>query len=115
MTAVPADAVSTAAEPTLLTRLRAHFDSDPASLPVVEQDFAIYDRPNLHLTVEELLAQPGRQTELIGVLVLEQYQEARLALFTRLSSAKHFEDGPVKYVDVSLAGGDQLACVKRGL
>ena len=87
MTAVPADAGSTAAEPVLLARLRAHFDADPASLPVVEQDFAVYDRPNLHLTVEELLAQPGRQTELIGVLVLEQYQEARLALFTRPSSA----------------------------
>lgn len=115
MVAVPAEGVSTAAEPVLLARLRAHFACDPASLPVVEQDFAIYDRPNLHLTAEELLAQPGRQTELIGILVLEQYQEARLALFTRPSSARHFEDGPVKYVDVTLAGGGQLACVKRGL
>lgn len=115
MTDLTDKAESTAAEPVLLTRLRAHFDCDPSSLPVVEQDFAIYDRPNLHLTVEELLAQPGRQTELIGVLVLQQYNEARLAMFTRQSSARYFEDGPVKYADVSLAGGGQLSCVKRGL
>jgi hypothetical protein len=56
MSAIRADAISNSAEPGFLTRLRAHFDTDPAALPVVEQDFAIYDRPNLHLTVEELLA-----------------------------------------------------------
>src|SRR5262245_28823528 len=114
MTAATAEDSKTA-EPVLLTRLRAHFDCDPALLPVVEQDFAIYERPNLHLTVEEVLAEPGRRTDLIGILVLDEYQEPRLALFTRPSSARHFEDGPVKYVDVPLAGGGQLACVKRGL
>src|SRR5262245_60676090 len=68
MTAVHANDVSTADEPVFLARLRAHFRSDPALLPVVEQDFAIYERPNLHLTVEEALAEPGRQSDLIGVL-----------------------------------------------
>jgi hypothetical protein len=110
-----ADALANTSEPVLLARLRAHFDNDPALLPVVEQEFALYERPNLHLTVEELLAEPGRQASLTGILVLEQYQEPRLALFTRPSSAKQFEDGPVKYVDVPLAGGGQRACLKRGL
>lgn len=114
MSTAPTDSVSTVAEPILLTRLRGHFECDPALLPVVEQEFAIYERPNLHLTVEAVLGEPGRQTELIGVLVLKQYHEPRLALFTRPSAAQHFEDGPVKFADISLAGG-QLACVKRGL
>src|SRR5262245_20186928 len=115
MSALLTDTVSTAPEPALLTRLRSHFDGDAASLPIVEQDIPIYDRANLHLTVNEMLSQAGRQTELIGVLVLEHYQEARLAQLTRAASAKNFEVGPVNYVDVALAEGGQLACVKRGL
>jgi hypothetical protein len=102
-------------EPNLLRRLREHFGGDPARLPVVEQEFAAYERPNLHLAIEETLGEPGRRAELIGLLVLEQYREARLALFTHPASARHFEEGPVKYVDVPLADGQQLACVKRGL
>jgi hypothetical protein len=103
------------AEPTLLRRLRRHFDGDPAELPVVEQEFAVYERPNLHLALEETLAEPRRRAEQIGVLVLEQYREARLAELTRAASAKRFDVGPVKYVDVPIAGGRQLACVKRAL
>jgi hypothetical protein len=75
MTANRADAEPTTPEPVLLARLRAHFDNAPALLPVVEQEFAIYERPNLHLTVEEVLAEPGRHANLIGVLVLEEYQK----------------------------------------
>jgi hypothetical protein len=102
-------------EPTLLRRLRKHFGADPAELPIVEQEFSLYDRPNLHLALDETLAEPGRRAEQIGVLILEQYREARLAELTRAASAKRFEEGPVKYVDVPIAGGRQLACVKRAL
>jgi hypothetical protein len=109
------DSVMTESEPGLLTRLRDHFGCEPAHLPVIEQTFALYERPNLHLAIEEVMGEAGRRAELIGILVLEQYQEARLALFTRPASAQHFEEGPVKYVDVPLAGGRELACVKRGL
>ena len=103
------------AEPTLLKRLRRHFGCDPAELPVVEQEFAVYERPNLHLALEEVIAEPGRQAQQIGVLILEQYREARLAELTRAASAKRFDEGPIKYVEVPLAGGRQLACVKRAL
>jgi cell division protease FtsH len=102
-------------DPPLLKMLRQHFDGDPAQLQIVEQQFAIYERPNLHLALEETLAGPGKNAEQIGVLVLEQYREARLAELTRALSAKCFDVGPVKYVDVPLAGGRQLACVKRAL
>jgi len=102
-------------EPPLLKRLRRHFGGNPAELPIVEQEFAVYERPNIHLALEETLAEPRRHAEQIGVLILEQYREARLAELTRQASAKRFEVGPVKYVDVPLAGGRQLACVKRAL
>ncbi len=102
-------------EPPLLRRLRRHFGEDPAELPIFEQEFAVYERPNVHLALEEMFAEPQRKAEQIGILVLEQYREARLAELTRSASAKRFEMGPVKYVDVALAGGRQLACVKRAL
>jgi hypothetical protein len=103
------------AEPRLLRQLRRHFGTDPAELPIVEQEFAVYERPNVHLALEAMLAEPGRRAEQIGVLVLDQYRDARLADLTRPASAKRFEEGPVKYVDVPIAGGRQLACVKRAL
>jgi len=103
------------AEPALLRRLRRHFDTDPAELPIVEQEFAVYQRPNLHLALEETFAEPRRRAEQIGVLILEQYREARLAELTRATSAKRFDEGPVKYIDVPIASGRRLACVKRAL
>jgi hypothetical protein len=115
LTDMPQKKSKSKTDPTLLRRLRKHFGTDPAELPIVEQPFADYERPNLHLALQELLAEPGRRAEQIGILILDQYREARLAELTRAASAKRFEEGPVKYVDVPIAGGHQLACVKRAL
>ena len=101
--------------PPLLRRLAKHFDTAPGKLPVLEQDFALYERPNLHLAVEELLAEPERAGRLIGVVVDEEYHGVTLAKMSRPSTCKHFEQGPVEYVDVPLADERTLACVKRGL
>lgn len=102
-------------EPALLRRMREHFDGDPAELPVIEQAFALYERPNLHLALAELLNEPGRKAQLIGVVVAEEYHTLSLSKLSRKATAKSFHDGPVEYVDVPLADGRQLACVKRGL
>src|SRR3954447_13221139 len=103
---------TTASDPVLLQRLRAHFRTDPAALPVIEQEFAAYERANLHLALEELLAQPGRQAELVGVLTLEMYRAAGLARLSRAGSARNFDQGPVEYADVPLPGDRHLGCVK---
>lgn len=101
--------------PVLLRRLREHFQGDPAELPVIEQNFARYERPNLHLAVEELLNETERRTRLVGIVVDEEYHSLTLSKLSRKSSSRSFNDGPVEYIDVSLADGRQLACVKRGL
>jgi hypothetical protein len=106
---------ATARQPSLLQKLRDHFDMEPATLPVVEQSFARHDRPNLHLALEEMLGQDGVQSEIVGVVTLEQYYEPTLAHLSREAAAKHFDEGPVEYTDEPLPGGRQLACVKRGL
>src|SRR5207253_8279130 len=82
-----------AAEPALLRRLRAHFDQEPARLPVLEQQFDLYERPNLHLALEEMLADGRRQAELIGVIVLEDYRAASLARLSRQAAAGNFDEG----------------------
>jgi hypothetical protein len=99
----------------LLRKLRDHFDGEPATLPVLEQRFGIHDRPNLHLALEEMLGQPGVESETVGVVVLEHYREPSLSQLSREVSARNFDEGPVEYIDVALPGHRQLACVKRGL
>ncbi len=106
---------ATARTPPLLQRLREHFGCEPAALPVVEQLFDGYERPNLHLAIEELTAAQGRQVRLIGIVLLEEHQGVSLARLSREGSARYFDEGPVEYVDVALPGDRQLACVKRGL
>jgi hypothetical protein len=103
------------AEPNLFRRLRSHFGAKPAQLPVLQQDFAIYERPNLHLAVQELVERPDSRPELIGIVVAEEFHGVSLAKLSRAASACHFDEGPVEYLDVALADGQQLACVKRGL
>jgi cell division protease FtsH len=101
--------------PLLLRRLRKHFDAEPADLPVVQQTFAMHERPNLHLAIEEMLSSPTRKSELVGVLAHDEYRSPSLGRLSREASAKYFEQGPVEYVDVALPAANHLACVKSGL
>jgi hypothetical protein len=99
----------------LLARLRRHFKGDPSRNPVVEQAFEIHERPNLHLAVEEFLSGPGRESQLIGVVVPEEYRSVTLSKLSADRASWEFHEGPVEYVDVELGKGRRLACVKRGL
>ncbi len=96
----------------LFERLNKHFSGDPARLPVVQHDVELYERPNLHLAIEELFSAQDCESELIGIIEFDY--EASLARFSRASSAEQFDEGPVEFSDVALAKGDKLACVKRG-
>ena len=110
-----AAAMAAASQPPLLARLWAHFGQDPGKLPALEQEFATYERPNLHLAIEELPSPPGCEPELIGVVLAEEYQSVTLAKMSRPASSMSMDEGPVEYVDVPLSGERTLACVKRGL
>ncbi|MBI1916857.1 MAG: 26S protease regulatory subunit [Planctomycetes bacterium] len=101
-------------EPSLLKRLRTHFGTEPAELPVVEQHFDVYERPNLHLAILELIEEPGRNAELVGIVLADDYRTATLARLSRAATAKSFDEGPVEYADEALPNEQQLACVKHG-
>lgn len=102
-------------KPVLLRKLRRHFGVDPATLPVVEQHFAPYERPNLHLAIEQLLESIDPEFELAGIVNFQEYNRASLARLSRKVSAKRFDEGPVEYVDIALHSDHRLACVKNGL
>jgi hypothetical protein len=99
----------------LLRRLHRHLGTDPAKLQVLRQDFGDYERPNLHLAIEQILGDLAKPHEAIGVVTNSDYDSIALAKLTRQSTARNYEAGPVEYVDVALADGRQLACVKRGV
>ena len=101
--------------PVLLRRLCKHFGSDPADLPVVEQQFGLHERPNLHLALAEILGELSRPSELLGILPHQEHETPSLARLSREAVARGFEPGPVGYHDVPLPGGQHLACVKTGL
>ncbi len=111
----PAPDAETAGEPALLLRLRSHFARDPSGLPVVEQQFASYERANLHLALTEMFGEPRRRSELLGVIGLEEYRSVSLARLSRAGSARNFDEGPVEYADVPLPGDQHVGCVKNGL
>jgi hypothetical protein len=101
--------------PALFARLRRHFGTDPARLPVVEQQFQTYEWANLHLTIGELVGKSDPPPALVGVVLPYQHMGVSLAKLSRPATAKGYEEGPVGYVDVQLADDQRLACVKQGL
>lgn len=102
-------------KPVLLRKLERHFGEDPATLPVVEQQFATYERPNLHLAIEDAVRSIDSKFELAGIVNYQEYNRASLARLSRKTSAKRFDQGPVEYVDVALHGDHRLGCVRNGL
>lgn len=97
---------------TLRKQLQKHLGSNAAASPVVRQSFPLYERPNLHLAIEELLAK-DRLTSLLGVV--ERDYEVSLARLVSDASSADFAQGPVQYVDVDLGRNERLACVKTGV
>jgi hypothetical protein len=101
--------------PAPCARLRRHFGTDPAKLPVVGQEFKKYELANLHLTLQELLAGSDPPPELTGIVLPHQYSGVSLAKLSHPETAKGYEEGPVQYADVQLADDQKIACVKQGL
>jgi hypothetical protein len=96
-------------------RLRKHFGVDPGKLVLVTQKYQTYDRPNIHLALDQLLASDGIGAELEGIILVDSYENVSLAKLSREVTAQRFVPGPVEYRDVELADGKRLSCVQRGI
>ena len=109
-----------AEEPVFLARLRAHFGTDPAHLPILRESFERADHPNLHLAIDAYLAEPGRRAEVIGIATPHEHMDVALSQLVAparggLFGRADLSEGPVQYVNISLADDQVLACVQSGL
>jgi hypothetical protein len=108
------DAVNQAAPPSPFAgRLTAHLGQDARTLPVLAEEFPAYAHPTLQRALDELLAQPGRTFERLGVA--GQHKRHMNLSFSDLLAGTHLAEGPVDWVNVHLAGDEVLACVQFGL
>lgn len=99
----------------LFTRLQKHFGTDPAQLPVLEQNYEFYDRANLHLAIDELSQSVEDPPTLIGIVFIEDYHSVSLSRLSRRATSEEYDEGPVEYIDEPMPDKQRLSCVKRGL
>jgi hypothetical protein len=110
------------ADPFFVTKLTEHFAGSPSGFPVVSQEFAFRDQPNLQRALDAYLDVEGRSTELLGVSTQNKGIQGvtLLELVVRRGRPGLWGDysptpGPVEYTDVVLGEGETLTCVKSGL
>ncbi len=96
----------------LFKQIQKHLGGNAAECPVVRQDFQVYERPNLHLAIEEIA---GCNGQLAPLGVVERDYSVTLARLVSPTSANDFASGPVEFVDVDLGPNERLACVQRGV
>jgi ATPase family associated with various cellular activities (AAA) len=94
-------------------RLRAHFGSDPAELPVVSRPLEAWDRPNLQVALDAWLE--DRQFEVLGVALMEGYRAGLAELVRGGEWASEVELGAPAHVTVPLGENESVACVESGL
>ncbi|WP_437335397.1 AAA family ATPase [Sorangium sp. So ce394] len=107
-----------AQEPEIRRRIREHLGGDPAQMPVVSEQFAKYEHPNLHLALQAYLGQPEREAELFGITSTHEMFTARLSQIAAPRSAMPgagIDVGPVEYVNLPLDQGRVIACVRSGV
>src|SRR3954468_12237504 len=55
-------------------RMREHFGADPSPFPVVSGPLRGFERVNFQLAIDALLAEDGREGELIGLSTMHGYR-----------------------------------------
>jgi ATP-dependent 26S proteasome regulatory subunit len=106
--------------PVFLRRLRAHFEQEPATLPVVSETFAEHEHPNVQTALDAWLAEPGRSADVVGIVDEHAWLGVSLARLVAPKAAAMMgggepSEGPVQYVNLSLDEDRILTCVQRGL
>src|SRR5207248_1504062 len=107
-------------EAVFVSRLREHFAQEPTTLPVVSEAFETYDHPNVHLAIENYLAQPGRSADILGIISDHKYMGISLSDLvapagSSLMGRSGASEGPVEYVNIALDEDRVLTCVQCGL
>jgi hypothetical protein len=103
--------------PFFVRKLRDHFGTEPAKLPIVSQPVLAHEHPNLHAAIEKYLSDGNRSVEILGVVGLSGFMGKGLAELVAPKSGfgGAANQGPVEYANIELDGDNVVACVERGL
>jgi hypothetical protein len=97
-------------------RLAEHFGEDPTAFPVVSAPLRGFERVNFQVALDELLAEDGREGELIGLSTMHGYRMG-LAELVQSSSGAYGpmpEPGSPEY-ETEQVGERTIVCVAAGL
>lgn len=107
----------------LRQKIYEHMGKDPATLPIITEQFEKYNQPNLQLALDELTGTEGRSARILGIqggfmgaitgtALGDLVSPPSVASFVGLGGAK---EGSVQYLNMNLDGDRKLACVQAGL
>lgn len=107
----------------LRQKIYDHMGKDPATLPIVTEQFEKYNHPNLQIALDDLTAGNGRSAAVLGIqggflnnltgtALQDLVSPPSVASFVGLGGAKQ---GSVQYLTMQLDGGRKIACVQGGL
>ena len=103
-------------EPVFRARLRSHFGQDPETLPVVSEEVAPSDHPNLQTALDAYLERGGQTPELVGINVPHRPMGFGLSdLAVRRRPGPDLSEAPVEYLNVEIEENRVLPCVQVGL
>lgn len=101
-------------EPPLLRRMREHFGDDPAGLPIVSENFAGHDHPNVHLAAEAVISRAERSFDAIGVRA--DFKPMGLSLSDVIGKGHYAaSEAPIDYFNFQRDDGSILACIQNAL
>lgn len=105
-------------ESPLVEHIVRHMGQEVAQLPVIAEEYESFDQPNVQVALDDCIAQPGREAELVGIGVENRrFQQFGLSdlLSTHQRHGWSLDEGPVDYVNIHLANDQILPCVDFGL
>jgi hypothetical protein len=94
--------------------LREHLGVDATGLPIVSDEYAPLEHPNLQLAVEDFVSESGRASRLVGVLG-GQRRLMGMGLRDLIGARGDLTEGPVEYETRPIGVDASLPCVVLGL
>jgi ATP-dependent 26S proteasome regulatory subunit len=99
----------------LVQRLVGHFGVEPLGLPVVTEQYAPWEHPNVQAALDAHLDGPGVTAELVGITGPGREHEGLADIIVSAGRHRQYDLGAVDYVAVAIGVDEETTCVSFGL
>lgn len=99
----------------IITRLESFLGADPATLPVVTEEFRGFEHATVQIALEHLLGRPGVEHELVGVAGGGRAHNSLTEILEMARSHAAFRIGAVDYAAVPISVDADYTCVRFGM